>query len=67
LSLLVSQPGIPGIRVELTGQDLGTNVLQSLLLSFEVGLTTVEAGLVGAQDLELSPEGDGVQLLPLLQ
>jgi hypothetical protein len=27
LSLLVSQPGIPGIRVELTGQDLGTDVL----------------------------------------
>jgi hypothetical protein len=27
LSLLVSQPGIPGIRIELTGQDLGTNVL----------------------------------------
>jgi hypothetical protein len=27
----------------------------------------VEAGLAGAQDLELSPEGDVVQLLPLLQ
>jgi hypothetical protein len=27
----------------------------------------VEAGLVGAQGLELSPEGDVVQLLPLLQ
>jgi hypothetical protein len=60
LSLLVSQPGIPGIRIELTGQDLGTNVLQSLLLSLEVGLTAVEAGLAGAQDLELSPEGDVV-------
>jgi hypothetical protein len=67
LSLLLSQPGIPGIRVELTGQDLGTNVLQSLLFSLEVGLTTVEAGLTGAQGLELSPEGDVVQPLPLLQ
>jgi hypothetical protein len=36
LSLLVSQPSIPGIRVELTGQDLGTDVLQCLLLSLEV-------------------------------
>jgi hypothetical protein len=60
LSLLVSQPGIPGIRIELTGQDLGTNVLQSLLLSLEVGLTAVEAGLAGAQDLDLLPEGDVV-------
>jgi hypothetical protein len=67
LSLLVSQPGISGIRVELTGQDLGTNVLQSLLLSLEVSLTAVEASLVGAQGLELSLEGDVVQLLPLLQ
>jgi hypothetical protein len=67
LSLLFSQPGIPGIRVELTGQDLGTDVLQSLLLSLEVDLTAVEAGLTGAQDLELSPDGDVVQLLPLLQ
>jgi hypothetical protein len=47
---------IPGIRVEV----------QSLLLSLEVGFTAVEAGLTGAQDLELSPEGDVVQLLPLL-
>jgi hypothetical protein len=67
LSLLVSQPGISGIRVELTGQDLGTDVLQSLLLSLKVGLTTVEVGLTGAQGLRLSPEGDVVQLLPLLQ
>jgi hypothetical protein len=67
LSLLVSQPGITGIRVELTGQDLGTDVLQSLLLSLEVGLTAVEAGLMGAQGLELSPKGDVVQLIPLLQ
>jgi hypothetical protein len=67
LSLLVSQPGITGIRIELTGQDLGTNVLQSLLLSLEVGLTAVEAGLMGAQGLELSPKGDVVQLIPLLQ
>jgi hypothetical protein len=51
---------LPGIRIELTGQDLGTNVLQSLLLSLEVGLTAIEAGLTGAQDLELSPEGDVV-------
>jgi hypothetical protein len=48
LSLLVSQPSIPGIHVELMGQDLGTDVLQSLLLSLEVGLMTVEAGLAGA-------------------
>jgi hypothetical protein len=27
LSLLVPQPSIPGIRVELTGQDLGMGVL----------------------------------------
>jgi hypothetical protein len=37
------------------------------LLLLKVGLTAVEAGLAGAQDLELSPEGDVVQLLPLLQ
>jgi hypothetical protein len=67
LSLLISQPGISGIRVELTGQDLGTDVLQSLLLSLKVSLTAVEASLVGAQGLELSLEGDVVQLLPLLQ
>jgi hypothetical protein len=67
LSLLVSQPGILDIHVELMGQDLGTDVLQSLLLSFEVGLTAVEAALAGAQGLELSPKGDVVQLLPLLQ
>jgi hypothetical protein len=67
LSLLVSQPGIPGIRVELTVQDLGIDAHQSLLLSLEVGLTAVKAGLIGAQGLELSSEGDVVQLLPLLQ
>jgi hypothetical protein len=67
LSLLVSQSGIPGIHVELTGQDLGTDVLQSLLLSLEVGLTVVEARLAGAQGLELSSEGVVIQLLPLLQ
>jgi hypothetical protein len=67
LSLLVPQPGIPGICVELTGQDLGTGVLQSFLLLLEVGLTAVEASLTGAQNLKLSPEGDVVQLLPLLQ
>jgi hypothetical protein len=60
LSLLVSQPSISSIHVELTGQDQGTDVLQSLLLSLEVGLTVVEAGLVGAQVLELSSEGDVV-------
>jgi hypothetical protein len=54
LSLLVSQPNIPGIHVELTGQDLGTDVLQSLLLSLKVSITTVEAGLAGAQGLKLS-------------
>jgi hypothetical protein len=67
LSLLVSQPGILGIRVELMVQDLGTDILQSLLLSLEVGLTAIEAGLTGAQGLKLSPKGDVVQLLPLLQ
>jgi hypothetical protein len=64
---LISQPGIPGIHVELTDQDLGMDILQSLLLSLEVGHTAVEAGLTGAKDLELSPEGDVTQLLPLLQ
>jgi hypothetical protein len=67
LNLLVSQPSIPGIHVELTGQDLGTDILQSLLFSLKVSLATVEAGLAGAPGLELSPEGDVVQLLPLLQ
>jgi hypothetical protein len=65
--LLVPLPDIPGIRIELTGQDLGTDVLQSFLLSLKVGLTAVEAGLTGAQGLELASEGDVVQLLPLLQ
>jgi hypothetical protein len=65
--LLVPQPGILGIRVELTGQDLGTGILQSFLLLLKVGLMLVEEGLVGAQGLELAPEGDVVQLLPLLQ
>jgi hypothetical protein len=36
-------------------------------LPLKVGLTMLEADLVGAQDLELTPEGDVVQLLPLLQ
>jgi hypothetical protein len=67
LSLLVSQPGIPDIRVELAGQDLGTDVLQSLLLSLEVGLMAVEASLAGAQGLKISSEGDVIQLRPLLQ
>jgi hypothetical protein len=65
--LLVRQPSISGIRIELTGQDLGTGVLQSFLLLIEVNLTAVEAGLADAQGLELTPEGDVVQLLPLLQ
>jgi hypothetical protein len=43
------------------------DVLQSLLLLLKVSLTAAEAGLVSAQDLELSPEGDVIQLLPLLQ
>jgi hypothetical protein len=43
------------------------SVLQSFLLPLEVGLTAVEAGLTSAQGLELTPEGDFVQLLPLLQ
>jgi hypothetical protein len=66
LSLMVSQLGISGIRVELTGQDLGTDILQSLLLSLEVSLMAVEPGLAGDMDLKLSLEGDVVQLLPLL-
>jgi hypothetical protein len=57
---LVPQPDIPGIRVELTGQDLGTGVFESFLLPLEVGLTMVEASLAGAQGLELTPEGDVV-------
>jgi hypothetical protein len=65
--LLIPQPGISGIRVELTGQDLGMGVLQSFLLPLEVSLTAIEPGLAGAQGLELSSEGDVVQLLPLLQ
>jgi hypothetical protein len=56
--LLVPQAGLPAIGVELTGQDLGTGVLQSFLLPLEVGLTTLEAGLAGAQDLKLAAEGD---------
>jgi hypothetical protein len=59
--LLVPQPSISGIHIELTG------VLQSFLLLIEVNLTAVEAGLADAQGLELTPEGDVVQLLPLLQ
>jgi hypothetical protein len=64
--LLVPQPSLPTIHVELVGQDLGTSVLLSFLLLLEVSLTMVEADLVGAQDLELAAEGDVVQLLPLL-
>jgi hypothetical protein len=65
--LLVPQPGLPAIRIELTGQNLVTDVLQSFQLPLEVGLMMVEAALTGAQDLELATEGDVVQLLPLLQ
>jgi hypothetical protein len=57
-SLLVPQPGLLAIRVKLTDQDLSTGVLQSFSLPLEVGLTTVEAGLAGTQDLELTAEGD---------
>jgi hypothetical protein len=48
--LLVPQTGLPTIGVELAGQDLGTSILQSFPLLFWVGLTTLEAGLVDAQD-----------------
>jgi hypothetical protein len=65
--LLVPQPGLPAIRVELVDQDLGIGVLQSFPLPLGVGLTTVDVGLTGAQDLELTAEGDVIQLLPLLQ
>jgi hypothetical protein len=36
------------------------------LLPLKFDLMTFEAGLTGAQDLELTVEGDVVQLLPLL-
>jgi hypothetical protein len=36
------------------------------MLPLEVGLMAVKAGLAGAQGLVLSPEGEVVQLLPLL-
>jgi hypothetical protein len=65
--LLVPQTGLPAICVELAGQDLGTTVLQSFPLPLEVNLMTVEAGLTGAQDLELTAVGDVVHLFPLLQ
>jgi hypothetical protein len=41
-------------------------VLQSFLLPLKVSLMTIEAGLMGAQGLELVPKGDVVQLLLLL-
>jgi hypothetical protein len=46
--LLVPQPGISSIHVELAGQDPGTGILQSFQIPLEVGLMTVEASLVGA-------------------
>jgi hypothetical protein len=42
-------------------------VLQRFPLSVEVGLTTLEPGLMGAQDLKLATKGDVVQLFPLQQ
>jgi hypothetical protein len=65
--LLVPQTGFPTIGVKLTGQDLGADILQSFSLLVEVGLTTLEGGLTGAQDLELAIECDGVQLFLLQQ
>jgi hypothetical protein len=64
---LVPQVDLLAISVELTGQNLGTGVLQSFPLPLKVGLTTLEANLTGAQDLELATEGDVFQLFPLLQ
>jgi hypothetical protein len=64
---LVPQVDLLAISVELTGQNLGTGVLQSFPLPLEVGLTMLEANLTGAQDLELATEGDVLQLFPLLQ
>jgi hypothetical protein len=64
-SLLVPQTGLSTIGVELTGQDLGTAVLQSFPLPVEVGLMTLEGGLTGAQDLGLATECDVVQLFLL--
>jgi hypothetical protein len=46
---------------------MGAGILQSFLLPVEVGLTTLEGGLTGTQDLELTTKCDVVQLLPLLQ
>jgi hypothetical protein len=65
--LLVPRTSLPTIGVKLVGQDLGTGILQSFLLPFEVGITTIEAGLMGTQDLELAAEGDVIQLFPCLQ
>jgi hypothetical protein len=65
--LLVPQTNLPTIRLELTGQDLGTGALQSFSLSIEVGLMMVEASLASAQDLELAAKGGVVQLFSLLQ
>jgi hypothetical protein len=65
--LLVPQSSLPTIDVELAGQDLGTDILQSFSLPFEVSITTIEAGLAGTQDLKLTAEGDAIQLFPLLQ
>jgi hypothetical protein len=56
--LLVPQNGLPAIGVELTSQDLGTGVLQIFPLLLEVCLAMLKAGLVGAQDLELTAKGD---------
>jgi hypothetical protein len=54
-SLLVPQIGLPTISIELIGFPLYV----------KVGLTMVEGGLTGAQDLMLAMECDVVQLLPL--
>jgi hypothetical protein len=63
--LLVPQTGLLTIGVKLIGQDLGVGFLQSFPLPVEVGLTMLECGLAGAQDLELTTERDVVQLFPI--
>jgi hypothetical protein len=66
-SLLVPQTGLPGVSVELAGQNLDTGVLQTFMLPVKLSLATVEARLVGTQSLKLAAERDIIQLLPLQQ
>jgi hypothetical protein len=47
------------------GHDLCAGVLQSFPLPVNLGLMMLEAGLAGAQDLEIATEGDVIQLFSL--